>query len=155
MRKFAIVYVLIFVCFAGVLNANAKYNGSKNFGVGIYMGYDAGLSFKSWMNRDNALQVDVNWNFNWGSMGVGAAYLVHNYEILKAEGSRLPVYFGIKGWANFDPGGARAGVQVPLGISWIFRDAPIDIFVQIEPGIQVIPDMHFAPNGGVGIRFWP
>jgi hypothetical protein len=82
------------------------------------------------------------------------AYLIHNFDIIQADRNKFPLYFGIKGWGAFAPGGTAAGIQVPLGIAWIPRDAPIDIFLQVEPGISVIPSVHFAPGGGFGIRFW-
>jgi hypothetical protein len=136
------------------LNSGGTYLGDKGLGIGIYLGRTAALSVKTWVNRNDALQFDAGWDFNGGYIGLGAAYLIHNFDIIKVEGNKVPLYLGIKGYAGLWSGGADIGVQIPLGIDWIFRTAPIDIFLQIEPGIQIVPSTTPAWNGGIGIRYW-
>ncbi len=157
------IVVLLFALSAGLAAkvrigghevSDESYLGAKGFGIGIVLGVTNGLSIKNWVSRNNALQFDANWDLNYGAMGLGAAYLIHNFEFIEADNNKFPLYFGIKGWASFAPGGIAAGIQVPLGIAWIPRRAPIDVFIQVEPGISVIPSVHFAPGGGIGIRFW-
>jgi hypothetical protein len=142
------------VWIAGHAVTGDDYAGARGLGIGIVLGEINGLSVKNWVSRDNAVQFDFNWDVNYGGLGFGAAYLIHNFNIIEADNNLWPLYFGIKGWAAMSSGTANAGIQVPLGFAWIPRTAPIDIFVQFEPGISVIPDMHFAPGGGLGIRFW-
>jgi hypothetical protein len=134
--------------------SNEAYIGAKGLGIGIVLGAVNGLSVKNWISRDHAFQFDANWDLNYGGAGLGVAYLIHNFNIIEADNNKFPLYFGIKGWAAFAPAGVAAGIQVPLGIAWIPRNAPIDIFMQVEPGISLIPSVHFAPGGGIGIRFW-
>jgi hypothetical protein len=135
--------------------SDGPYLGARGFGIGIVGGVIAGLSIKDWVSYDNAFQFDVNWDLYQGGIGFGAAYLFHNFGIITADNNKFPLYFGIKGWAVITNGGSvAAGMMVPLGIAWIPRDVPIDIFLQVEPGISVIPSVHFAPGGGAGIRFW-
>jgi hypothetical protein len=133
---------------------DGDYAGARGLGIGIVLGEINGLSIKNWVSSEHAVQFDLNWDLNYGGIGIGAAYLIHNFNIIQADNNLFPFYFGIKGWAAFASGPASAGIQVPLGFSWIPKRAPIDVFVQIEPGISIIPDMHFAPGGGIGIRYW-
>jgi hypothetical protein len=142
------------VSIAGHSVSDGPYLGARGLGIGIVLGTIDGLSVKSWISRDHALQFDLNWDLNYGAVGFGAAYLIHNFHIIEADNNKFPLYFGIKGWAALAPGGAEAGIQVPLGIAWIPRNAPIDIFAQVEPGISLIPSVHSAMGGGIGIRFW-
>ncbi len=135
------------------LSSGGTYLGAKGLGIGIYLGRAAAISAKAWVGGDNALQFDAGWDFG-GYLGFGAAYLVHNFDIIQVEGNRVPLYFGIKGYGSLNPAGVEIGVQVPLGISWIFRTAPIDIFLQVEPGIQIVPRTTGSWNGGIGIRYW-
>src|ERR1035437_6975502 len=130
------------------------YPGAKGVGIGIVKGETNGLSIKSWVSHDHAFQFDANWDLYYGGFGIGAAYLIHNFDIIEADNNKFPLYFGIKGWINFAPGTVAAGIQVPLGMAWIPRSAPIDIFIQVEPGISIVPSVRFAPGGGIGIRFW-
>jgi hypothetical protein len=164
MKKAAVLALVLIFVFSATAAAKVRvaghgvsegpYLGERGLGIGVVFGEINGLSIKNWVNRNSALQFDATWNLNYGGIGLGVAYLIHNFDILEADYNKFPLYFGIKGWAAFAPGGVQAGIQVPLGIAWIPRNAPIDVFLQIEPGISVIPDVHFAPGGGLGIRFW-
>lgn len=139
---------------AGHKFSEGEYLGARGLGIGIVVGSVNGLSIKNWVSREHAFQFDLNWDLSYGALGIGAAYLIHNFSIIEADNNKFPLYFGIKGWADFASGGITAGIQVPLGISWVPRNAPIDVFAQIEPGISIIPSMRFSPGGGIGIRFW-
>lgn len=133
----------------------AGYKGARGFGVGIIVGLASGLSLKNWIDSAGAIQIDANWNFDYGAFGVGVAYLFHNFDLIKnVQYSKLPVYFGIKGWGAFAANSAVIGIQVPLGIVWIPRTAPIDVFLQFEPGLSIIPGTHWAYNAGIGIRYY-
>jgi len=163
-------YLLPIFCFIIFFNLNAFsynqkaiqhsksyseiYKGAKGFGAGIVFGMSSGISLKNWLNRESALQFDISWDFNWGGFGVGVAYLFHNYKLINVKETLLPFYFGIKGWIGIAKNSMAIGAQVPIGIVWIPRDAPIDVFLQIEPGISLIPSTSFAPNAGVGIRYY-
>jgi len=131
------------------------YKGSRGFGIGIIVGLESGLSIKSWLDGTGAIQIDASWNFDYGAFGVGVAYLFHNFDLIRnVPDSKFPVYFGIKGFGAFASSAAVIGVQVPLGIAWIPRAAPIDVFLQFEPGLSIIPGTHWAYNAGIGIRYY-
>jgi hypothetical protein len=62
-----------------------------------------------------------------------------------------------------DYGGTAIGIRVPIGIAFDFRNAPIDIFLQIVPVLDFINGdyydryrdrEHFGVDGSVGFRFW-
>lgn len=131
------------------------YKGSRGFGAGIIVGLASGLSLKNWIDSIGAIQIDAFWNFDYGAFGVGVAYLFHNFSLITGvQDSKIPVYFGIKGWGAFSADAAVIGVQVPLGIVWIPRAAPIDVFLQFEPGLSLIPGTRWAYNAGIGIRYY-
>jgi len=142
------------VSIAGHSAAGGAYAGSRGLGLGIVLGVVNGLSVKNWTSGSTAFQFDATWDLNYGGVGFGAAYLIHDFSIIRADDNKFPLYFGIKGWAALASHGLAAGIQVPLGIAWIPRDAPIDVFLQIEPGISVVPAVRFTGGGGLGIRFW-
>jgi hypothetical protein len=36
----------------------------------------------------------------------------------------------------------------------MFEQAPIDIFAEIGPAIDIVPDVRGEVTAGIGIRFW-
>lgn len=142
--------------------SSAAYPGTQGMGIGLEFGWNNGLNFKTWLDKTSALQFDANWGFG-NVMGIGAAYLMHNYDIIESSGIKLPLYFGFKVSLGFysylSYSGVAIGLSVPLGIDIIFHEAPIDVFIQVEPGIAFVPTVGgmgvgFGPGGAVGIRYW-
>jgi len=137
---------------AGHSTSSGSYLGARGLGIGLELGYPCGLNVKSWVSSDSAVQFDASWYFG-SSISVGAAYLIHFFDVIEVDDNKLPLYFGIKGSVGI---GSTIGVaiQVPLGISWIPRKYPIDVFLQFEPGISVIPGVGPVAGGYIGIRYW-
>ncbi|MGD0566563.1 MAG: hypothetical protein ABSA34_04435 [Candidatus Goldiibacteriota bacterium] len=166
MKKGAVIVLLLLAVFsAGVfaasiaghnLTSDGNYLGDRGLGIGIQLGDNTALVLKDWVSRDNALQYDLGFNVYGKYLGLGVAYLIHNFDIIKVEDNKFPLYFGIKGFAALSGNSLYAGVEVPLGIDWIFKRAPIDIFLEVDPGLQVIgPNgMVMAWGDGLGIRYW-
>jgi hypothetical protein len=165
-KVMAIVMVLVFVLsvsamaktkvkinIAGHRTSSASYLGDRGLGIGIEFGLSNGLDLKTWVSDDSALQFDLNWGWGWG-IGFGAAYLIHNFDIIEMTDSKVPLYFGIKGAVGFGGNAVGVAILVPLGIAWIPREYPIDVFLQIEPGLELFPATGFAYGGGIGIRYW-
>jgi hypothetical protein len=62
-----------------------------------------------------------------------------------------------------DYGGSAVGLRIPLGISFDFNNAPLDIFVQLVPVIDFVDDDYYDRYGdrehagidaSFGLRFW-
>ena len=87
----------------------------------------------------------------------------------------LPFYIGVGGrfWDFeycervgpdlFCDRGSAFGVRVPIGIAFDFNNAPLDIFVQLVPTIDLLfgdyydrfdDRGHFGIDGSVGFRVW-
>ncbi len=151
MKKF-IVYGLIL--FAIITNSNRVFAQAKGFGLGIVLGAPTGISMKSWVSHTGAVDGAVGWGYeNGGFIHVHADYLVHNFKLISVNQGQLPLYFGIGAklvFANEPIFGAR----IPLGINYIFGDAPLDLFGEIVPGLNLIPSTDFDLEGGIGIRYW-
>ena len=46
------------------------------------------------------------------------------------------------------------GIRIPVGIDYLFADAPIDIFLELVPIMDLSPKTDFGIGGGIGIRYW-
>jgi hypothetical protein len=66
---------------------------------------------------------------------------------------RLPLYFGIGARLKLgDP--TRFGVRIPVGVSYIFEEASLDIFFELVPIFDLAPDTDFKVGWGIGIRYY-
>ena len=148
---------LLFVT-ASALAASGSVSG---IGIGIIAGDPTGISLKQWLNDKTAVDAGIGWTFSGeDSFHLHADYLIHNFEILengKMKGS-LPIYYGIGGRYRYeeDDGGGDSvfGVRVPVGISYIFPEAPVDIFFEVVPVLDLFPDTELEINAGVGVRYY-
>ena len=127
------------------------------FGAGIILGEPTGASLKYWLNETMA----VDGAFGLSSHDNTDLYLQgdvlwHNFDLIPVSQGRLPVYFGVGGLARFRDHNRdnEVGVRVPVGLSYMFENAPVDIFVEIAPAIDFTPDARGEITGGIGIRYW-
>ena len=52
---------------------------------------------------------------------------------------------------NDDP---RLGLRIPLGLSYLISNSPLELFGELAPVLDLTPDTTFRVNGGLGLRYW-
>ena len=132
------------------LNLSAQDSG---FGLGIIIGEPTGVSLKTWVSQKHAVDAGIAWSLTYDWFHIHADYLIHNFELIDVSQGQLPFYFGF---------GARIGIgnnfnlgaRVPVGLAYLFEDAPLDVFAEVVPSLQLINQIQFQMNGGIGIRYW-
>jgi hypothetical protein len=48
----------------------------------------------------------------------------------------------------------RLGIRAPAGLNYIFAAAPLDIFLEIAPVLDVINKTEFRLTGAIGARYF-
>jgi hypothetical protein len=129
-------------------------------GIGVIAGEPTGLSLKTWLDGTHAIDVALGWSFSGdANVHVHADYLWHDFGLLRPSGlsGRLPVYFGIGGrfeLRDSDHGDDRLGLRFPIGLAWIPQSAPLDVFVELAPVLDLVPGTDLRLNGAIGLRYW-
>lgn len=126
----------------------------KGFGIGIVVGEPTGVSGKLWLGGQNALDMAAAWSFKGdGNLLLQADYVWHTFNLISVSSGKLPLYYGIGGRVilSDDP---LLGVRVPVGLDYMFSGAPVDIFLEIVPILDLIPSTDFDIGGGLGVRYW-
>lgn len=140
----------VFLILSGLSFANTP----GNFGLGIILGEPTGISCKIWQSDRIAYDGALAWSFGKnGSVHVHADYLWHNYNLIRTLNSYTPFYYGIGGRIE-SKDEAALGIRFPLGVDFRSRNYPIDIFVEIVPVFNVIPETDLDIEGGIGIRYY-
>ena len=135
-----------------VLSLSNTY-AQKDFGIGIILGDPTGLSAKLYTGCNNAFDFAAAWSFKGdGHLLLQADYVWHS-SLSRTSSGMFALYYGIGGRIIFsdDP---NVGVRIPVGIDYIFSNAPVDIFLEVVPVLDLIPSTDFDLNGGIGVRFW-
>ncbi len=124
------------------LTAQLPY-GARNV-IDVHVGWDLGVGFLTMAN--------YNWQFPGAfSGGSGARWI-----------AQLVPYVGVGGgFYVVSDSDARRGLdnnffvfgRVPLGISWPISDSPVEVFVELAPGISFVPDVDDVFTAGIGARF--
>jgi hypothetical protein len=156
------IFMGLFLFFSSLESADTI---SDRFGLGIIVGEPTGVSVKNWLTRRNAIDGALAWSFSGHtSVQLHADYLFHDYNLLRQEDleGELPFYYGIGGLININGKNGfdnkedetRLGIRFPLGINYLFEKNPFDIFIEIVPVLDIVPETDFILNGAVGARFY-
>lgn len=131
---------------------NYNIGSSQRLGIGLQSGAVSGLSLKYFMTQGTALQIGLGGS-PWG-IGLNLEYLVHPVVLTQGGALTVPLYLGVgvgmgdwkHGYWGQGDGVANLNVHVPLGIAFQFSPLPIDIFLQVEPGMNLVS--YITPTFG-------
>jgi len=131
-------------------------------GLGVMVGEPTGLSAKSWLSKSTAVDAGLAWSLSGDKdLQAHGDYLIHNATLLKDLG--LPgntlFYYGLGGRLQLregsgDEGKDKLGLRIPLGASWSPAAVSVDVFLEVVPVVDLVPDTEADINGALGVRFW-
>ena len=142
-----------------VASANAR--AQDKFGLGLMVGEPTGLSLKYWLDKERAIDGAAAWSYSENdSFQLHGDYLFHDYELFDAHD--LPFYYGLGARLKFKDSDGRGrnedhaifGLRVPLGVTYLFEDEPIELFFELVPVLDLSPDLELDINAAVGLRFY-
>jgi hypothetical protein len=139
---------------------------AQKFGAGLLLGEPTGLSGKYWQTPSTrAIQGGLAWSFD-SYMLISGDYLFHFPAAFGAKtpfAAQLNPYVGIGGVMFFgnnirpkgiDRSSFGLGLRIPLGIEWRPADPPIGVFLELTPGIGIVPGTYGFFMGGIGARYY-
>lgn len=136
------------------------------FGMGLILGEPTGVSAKLWTSEINALDFGLGvsvggdrllykGNYNKGTrVHFHMDYLWHSFNVISST-EKFPLYYGVGG--RFNTGGGydgSLGIRGVIGIAWLPRSTPVDVFVELVPVLQVTPLTGLGIDAGLGIRYY-
>ena len=48
----------------------------------------------------------------------------------------------------------KIGIRIPVGLSYLFANSPLEFFVEVVPLLDLSPDTELDFNGGLGLRYY-
>ena len=147
----------------------SQVGAGRDFGLGVTLGAPSGLSMKIFMANQHALDIAVGVGYYGGaSFDTHVDYHFYTKPLTRTSAFDLPLYIGVGGRFNFwfedgnrhywggktKSGRVGVGVRVPIGIAFHFNKVPVDLFLEIVPGLGVIPGVGFHLDGAIGARYF-
>ena len=126
----------------------------SSFGLGIILGEPTGISFKKWLSMDSAIDGAAAWSFlDDAAIRLHADYLLHTRSLNDLSHEGLLFYYGIGVKVKF-ASQSLVGGRIPLGMVYELPKAPLDIFMEVVPGLELIPATKFTFSAAIGIRYF-
>lgn len=152
-KSFSGLFIIAIMCLLFSINtATAQDKGQ--FGVGLMIGEPTGISLKYWQSQRNAIDGGVAWSLGqYDAIHLHADYLWHNYSVFEdVEEGQLPLYYGIGGRLILAENDSILGVRVPVGLNYLFEEAPVGLFLELAPTVNLAPETDFDIGGALGVR---
>jgi hypothetical protein len=132
--------------------------GGGPFGAGILLGEPTALTAKLFLASESAVQLHLGWAFGRHKerLTLILDYLFHFNSVIPPieRAGRFAPYVGIGGHLGAGDNDPVLGIRIPLGLSFVLRAAPLEIFAEVGPGIGLIPETELFVDGGIGARFY-
>jgi hypothetical protein len=127
----------------------------RRFGAGLTVGEPTGATLKYFFTDKWAVDGVLGRSWQHDNDFYIHADVLYHIELFKVSEGRVPIYFGAGLRGRFDDHrDDRAGVRVPVGISYVFEKIPVDVFFEVAPIFDFTPDYKTDYSVGVGARYW-
>jgi hypothetical protein len=150
MKNNLLKIILVMIIFSTLSAAQ-----TKGFGLGILVGEPTAVSAKYWTSGSTAFDFGIGYSFEKNSyLNIHADYLFHVKNIFETT-ENISLYYGPGARLRFvENATTRLGFRFDVGLVWIPRNAPIDVFIEVAPLLDIIPETDFSFNGGIGVRYF-
>jgi hypothetical protein len=153
------------------LPASAAGARGGPLGLGIVLGEPTGFTGKLRQGPANSIDFGLAW-------ALSDYFLLYSDYLWEFPGgfgrstpfvSQLSPYIGLGGILAFSTNdnwredrkffghhdsSIGLGVRIPLGIAWNVPTAPLEVFLELVPGIAIIPGTDAFLQAGIGVRYF-
>lgn len=145
---------IVIAAILSIFSTSISVAQDSGLGAGAIFGQPTGISLKLWTGPTTALDGGVAWSFvNGGFFQVHADVLIHALDFVQVTDGHLAGYFGIGARLRMS-NDLHMGIRVPFGLDYMFSEAPVDIFLEVAPGLDLLPATTFWMDGGIGVRYF-
>jgi len=149
-----VVSALVLAAVIGV-NATAVCAAEYDYGLGIIVGEPTGLSAKKWLAGKTAIDAAVAWALsNDTALHLHADFLVHRFDLAAVESGSLALYYGIGARLLLVDDEKLLGARTPFGLDYLLGETRIEVFFEIVPVLNLLPDSELDLNAGFGGRYF-
>jgi hypothetical protein len=142
------IHLFLFTLFSISLHAQS------DMGIGFMLGAPTGLSARKNISSHRAIDGGLGWSFGSKTrMHLHSDYLFSNPGSIYWDQTPLDLYYGLGGRMKFGDD-IELGVRMPIGLSYLDQEKPFEIFSEVAPIFDLLPDSGFEISLGVGMRIY-
>ncbi|MGH1365096.1 MAG: hypothetical protein ACRBF0_16150 [Calditrichia bacterium] len=145
------IWILLILILSG-FSLSAKDKPTL-MGVGIIAGEPTGFSLKYWTGKGTAFDAGLGWSFG----NQRRLHLHGDWLINKPGGSTkktiISFYYGLGARMKVREE-SKIGIRIPTGIDVLLKKSPLDIFMEVVPILDVVPETKISFNLGIGVRYY-
>lgn len=122
--------------------------------LGIYVGEPTGLSYRYELQAESSLHLVAAWSFNNTvdrlKLQGDLDFLVPGF--IDLNGFIIDGYYGPGGFLNLGDNFLLGG-RFAFGLTKITESKQFEWFVEVAPGLSILPETVFDISGGIGLRY--
>lgn len=158
-----LVCALLFFAVVFSQTAQAQTTGvglGGQIGVSNGAADPVGLSLKAWTSDRQAFQAATSFAIRDDFAGpsfwiLQGDYLFHDFEQVSVGDGLMALYVGPGLQLTFvEDRDTDIALRAPLGVSYMLGNAPIDVFAEVAPTLQVAQDSALRFDGAIGFRYF-
>ena len=173
--------IVLSIVLASAAAGAESFQSRSRFGLGLEVGAPTGLNGKYFTGGSFAVQGGIGILESWGDDGLHlhAEAVWHPAVLHRGRTVDIPLHVGVGGrflqhdWGRYDYcyddrgrsyrcNDTHVGIRAPIGISFLFKRTPMDLFLELALVIDVIhvnndymyDHDHAALHGALGGRFY-
>lgn len=132
---------------------------SNTFGIGFILGDPSGFTAKYFISGNDAIDAGI------GPSGRDGFYLYADYlrhfrnvfpvsELSLYAGAGVGLHDHDEESKHHEEDEVSLEARLLLGIAYTFSQVPIEVFLELAPALEFIPDIDFDLRGGLGARYY-
>lgn len=127
----------------------------RGIGVGVMVGEPTGLTVAWRPNDQRAVQGHLSWSLADDRVRVSGDYL-NTVAMIDPEDAAMsfPIYVGLGLTGSVEDEDFVLGGRVPVGITLLPDETPIDVFAEVAPTVYIVPETELAVEGAIGARLY-
>lgn len=150
-KNIALSFIL--VCLLAVVETVQAQD--RTFGIGGIIGDPDGITAKGWLSETTAIagavSLDIGSDYSWFLI---QADFLKQKTVATWEEALLQTHYG--GGLRIVSGDFQEyiAIRAPVGVDVHAIDAPVEVFMEVVPTIDVDPEFFFYFTGAVGFRYY-
>lgn len=144
--------ILSGVVVAILMSHPAFGSGTKGFGAGIILGQPSGVLAAVSLHERLRLDFGAAWSWNdWWMILADCKFR----DYLTPSSLHLAGYYGLGvygGSSNAHEG--ILGIRVPFGVDYRFPYTNFEVFGEVVPGLEMVPETRARLQAGIGVILW-